>query len=380
MQKLRVLHLGRFHREHGFGGIERHVTELLTALAPDVAADNLVAADSLRGDHFHTGHYEVWRAPSFGMFASTAVSPAMISWARRLHSERKFDLVHLHFPDPLAQLVAQSLPRQIKRVVTWHSDIVRQGRLLKLYRPWMNHFLRHVDAVIAATPAHFLGSTQLCAVPEARRQVIPYGLDFTRLSTNCLLERSREFRSKIPADIPVIFAVGRHVYYKGFDDLLKALSLLPHAHLVLGGNGPLEGDLIRLALQLGLEKRVTFTGRLSDEDLATWYHACDVFCLPSREVAEAFGLVQLEAMACGKPVVCTQLDNGVNFVCQDGVTGLAAEPGNPLSLAKKLQQLLDNPDLRGRLGEAGRQRAETEFSRERMAERTLALYRTLVRS
>lgn len=378
IRRLRVLHLGRFYREHAFGGTERHVAELLNALGPAIDADNLVAADGLRGDSFPVGSYRVHRAPSFGVLASTAIAPAMIAWARRLHAARPYDIVHLHFPDPLAQLVAQCLPRTVRRVVSWHSDIVRQRRLGALYQPWLERFLRDVAMVIAATPAHFSGSRQLDAVPQERRQVIPYGIDYARFVAPETLARAHELRSTVGCASSVIFAVGRHVYYKGFDHLIRALRLLPQAYLVLGGDGPLRAALYDLSRAAGVADRVRFTGRLDEADLAAWYQACDVFCLPSTERAEAFGLVQLEAMACGKPVVCTRLGNGVNAVCLEGVTGLTAEPGDPTSLAACLGRLLADPVLRVRLGEAGRQRAHAEFSAPRMAAETLALYRRLV--
>lgn len=377
-RRLRVLHLGRFYNEQAFGGLERHVAELLRALGPHIEADNLVAADGLRGNSYCAGNYHVHRAPSFGVLASTSIAPAMITWARRLHAAKPYDIVHLHFPDPLAQCVAQCLPRSVRRVVSWHSDIVRQRRLFALYRPWLDRFLHDVDAVVAATPAHFTSSRQLDAVPAERRHVIPYGLDYTRFDTPATLARAAALRSSSGLGFPVIFAVGRHVYYKGFEHLIRALSLLPAARLVLGGQGPLSDALRDLARETGVAERVLFTGRLDEVELAAWYQACDVFCLPSTEPAEAFGLAQLEAMACGKPVVCTQLNNGVNAVCLDEVTGLTAAPGDVTSLAICLGRLLEDPALRERLGAAGRRRAREDFSAATMAAGMLALYQRLV--
>jgi rhamnosyl/mannosyltransferase len=375
---LRILHLGRFYQENAFGGTERHVAELLKALGTRIEADNLVAAASRHGDSFRVGDYQVHRAPSFGVIASTAVAPAMIAWARRLHAANPYDIVHLHFPDPLAQLVAQALPRSVRRVVSWHSDIVRQRLLLRLYRPWVDYFLRDVDAVIAATPAHYTSSRQLDAVPTERRHVIPYGLDYSRFDTPATLQRAHELRAGTGGRFPLIFAVGRHVYYKGFEYLINALKLLPSAQLVLGGSGPLTGHLHQVADAAGVADRVRFTGRLDDTELAAWYQACDIFCLPSIEPSEAFGLVQLEAMACGKPVVCSQLHNGVNAVCLDGITGLAAIPADPESLAGCLDRISTDEALRIRLGEAARRRARESFSAATMADQTLALYQQLL--
>lgn len=373
---LRVLHFGRFHDPRNFGGIVRHVQTLLAGLAPHLDADNLVAADSLSGEHFTCDGYRVHRAPSFGVRAGIALAPTLPLWARRLERAHAYDIVHLHFPDPLSHWAVQRLPRRIKRVITWHSDIVRQRRLLTLYRPWLRRFLADADAVIVATPHHFTSSTQLDSVSAEHRHVIPYGLDYRFLDEPVIQILARDFRSSVPGG-PLVFAMGRHVYYKGFDILIRALQSLPGVTLALGGHGPLTATLQDLATASGVADRVRFLGRLSETDLAAWYHACDVFCLPSTAVSEAFGLVQLEAMACGKPVVCSRLNNGVNYVNPEGVTGLAATPGDPGDLARTLKTLIDNTDLRHALGEQARLRARLEYSQNTMVTRTLDLYHRL---
>jgi rhamnosyl/mannosyltransferase len=119
-------------------------------------------------------------------------------------------------------------------------------------------------------------------------------------------------------------------------------------------------------------------GRIADKDLPAWYHACDAFCLPSVEPAEAFGIVQVEAMACGKPVVCCQLDNGVNWVNLDGETGFAVAPADPAALAGALARLQQDATLRARLGQAGHRRALAYFTSAAMAKSTLAVYREVL--
>ena len=378
-RRLRVLHLGRFHDTYAVsGGIGRHVSELLTALAGRIDVDNLVAAPGWRGDTLRCGGYRVFRVPCLGVIASTAIAPGMIRVAQRLHAARPYDIVHLHFPDPMGQLVAEALPREVRRVVTWHSDIVRQRRLLRLYRPWLERFLRDVDCVIASSVNLFQTSQQLAGVPPERRVVIPFGIDYARFAAPAVLQRAEELRKTIDRRQVVVFAIGRHVYYKGFDHLIRAIASLPQAYLVLGGSGPLTTELKRLAQSSGITHRVRFTGPLGEHELAAWFHACDIFCLPSSSQAETFGLVQLEAMGCGKPVVCTRLGTGVNEVCVEGVTGLTAEPGDATSLADCIGRLIADGELRRRLGSAGRQRAHEMFSAQRMAEQTLAIYRRII--
>jgi rhamnosyl/mannosyltransferase len=151
------------------------------------------------------------------------------------------------------------------------------------------------------------------------------------------------------------------------------------ALLILGGTGPLSATLHKLVAAEGLENRVVFAGRIPDEELPAYYHAAEVYCLPSVEPSEAFGLVQVEAMACGKPVVCCELGNGVSYVNQHEVTGLVVPPRDPPALASAINRLLDNGALRQKMGETGRARAKDEFTLERMWRETLAVYRQVTR-
>ena len=175
----------------------------------------------------------------------------------------------------------------------------------------------------------------------------------------------------------VAFALGRHVEYKGFDVLLDALQHT-QAYLVLGGDGPMTTALQAQAQQLGLSGRVWFTGRLRDEDMAACYHACDVFCLPSVSQNEAFGLVQLEAMACGKPVICTQLNNGVNAVNPHEVTGLTVPVRDAQALGRAIETLRLNEPLRQRLGLQAYRHARGTYSMEAMSNQHVRLYQDLL--
>ncbi len=149
------------------------------------------------------------------------------------------------------------------------------------------------------------------------------------------------------------------------------------ATALIAGEGQLSGALAAEAARLGVADRVVLLGRVNDADLKACYHACDVFALPSVERSEAFGIVQLEAMACGKPVVNTWIDSAVPHVSLDGVTGLTVPPGDPTALAAALNALLDGPARRAAMGAAGRQRVREEFSAELMARRTLEVYREI---
>ena len=372
---MKVLHLGKFDGD--VGGIERYVRALLSGLPGDIEAINLVANDVPRTDQHRNYRYLTVRAASHGIVASVALAPSMPLIARRLHREHQFDIIHLHFPDPLGQFTAMTLPRSVKRVISWHSDIIKQRSALALYRPFLDAFVRDVDAIIGATPQHFSSSQQMApGKPGQLREVIPYGFDAGAFGWNDAARQRRAALDAQPRTRPVIFTVGRHVYYKGFDVLIRALSSVD-ADLWIGGRGPLTESLRQQARDTGVAERVRIVGFIPDEELVAYYEACDIFCMPSTERAEQFGLVQLEAMHCGRPVVATRLGTGVEYVTLHEVTGLLVEPGNVDALSRALHRLLDDAGLRARLGAAGRQRVAEAFSVQQMVDKTVAIYRQL---
>jgi rhamnosyl/mannosyltransferase len=368
---IRVLTFGRYADEN-FGGLERYVFELTNALRGKVVFANIVAR---RGSDPDTsmGSETVYARP-VAHLSGTPVCPSMPLHALRLHRAKPFHIVHLQFPaDPMAHLAAAALPGPVRRVITWHSDIVRQRMLLRFYEPFLSSLLRSADAVILPTPAHFTSSEQLprWAKPE-RMHVVPFGLGYERFTSRPALadELRRRHGNRF-----LVFALGRHVYYKGFEYLIEAIARVPDTVLILGGKGPLTDPLMALARTLGVADRVEFAGRIPDADLPAYYHACDVFCLSSISRAEAFGLVQLEAMACAKPIVGCELRNGTTWVNRHKFSGLVVPPADVDALATALVQLKDDSQLRARLGAQGRERALSEFSIEAMARATLEVYR-----
>jgi rhamnosyl/mannosyltransferase len=373
---VKVLHLGKFDGD--VGGIERYLRALLGGFPADVVPINLVANDTARSDEHRNYRYLTVRAASYGIVASVAVAPSMPGTARRLHREHRFDIVHLHFPDPLGQLTAMSLPRSVKRVVSWHSDIIKQRAALALYRPFLDSFVRDADAIIGASPQHFSSSRQMAVgKPGQIREVIPYGFDPAALAWTEAARTRRAALDNGGRGRSIVFAVGRHVYYKGFEVLIRAMREID-AELWLGGRGPMTDVLKRTAHAAGVADRVRFLGFIPDSELVAFYDACDVFCLPSVERAEQFGLVQLEAMHCAKPVVSTRLGTGVEFVNEDGLTGLLVAPNDAGALAAAINRLLSDPRLRARMGEAGRARVAQEFSVRQMIDSTLDVYRRVL--
>ena len=343
-------------------------------MPPEVEVFNLVANDHLTTDSHERNGYGTVRVASFGSLASVALAPSMPAVARRLHQQHQFDVVHLHFPDPLGHLTAMTLPGRVRRVISWHSDIVKQKWALAPYWPFLEAFVRDADALIGATPQHFSTSLQIPPGKQLQvREVIPYGFDPAALAPSDESQRKRDQILGEHRGRPVIFAVGRHVYYKGFDVLIRAMQGID-ADLLIGGRGPLTASLKRLADDLGISHKVKFVGFIPDPLLVAYYEACDVFCMPSVERAEQFGLVQLEAMHCSKPVVTTRLGTGVEYVTLDGETGLLVPPKDSEALARALNVLLADNALRTRMGTAGRRRVQEVFSVAQMVSKTVDVY------
>jgi glycosyltransferase involved in cell wall biosynthesis len=368
---LRVLCFGRFF-DHIPGGMQTHVEHLFRALKDDIDFVHLVPSRDRHSSESLVQGFPLYRTASWNVDGSLALSPQLISTAYRLHRKHAFDLLHLHFPDPMSHIASMVLPSRIPRVISWHADIIRQKSLLKLYQPLQHRAVQQAKAVIVSTPAHISSSSEL-SLPEHRDRlhVIPYGFDLQAYTA--VHKLTIAVQQSHPGKI--IFALGRHVHYKGFDVLIKAMDTLPEdTQLLIGGTGPLTGDWQQLAMLSQASKRIHFIGMIDDAALPAYYQACDIFCLPAVNQAEAFGIVQVEAMACGKPVVSTKLNNGVDFVNQDGVSGLTAIPGDVASLAQALNTLLIDDALRIRLGQQALQRALQEFSLASLREKTLKVY------
>ncbi|HZG42231.1 MAG TPA: glycosyltransferase, partial [Longimicrobium sp.] len=295
--------------------------------------------------------------------SSATVNPGMAAAIR----ESGADVVHLHHPNPTGVLSYLASGSRAPLVVTYHSDIVRQRVLKTLFAPVQHHFLRRAHAIVASSP-DYAASSPVLRRHAGRVRVIPFGIrpDEAGTPDAAAVAALRERHGP-----RVVLAVGRLVYYKGFDYLVRSMDSVD-GHLVIVGDGPMREELERLAVEHGVAGRVTLAGRV--ESVASHYAAADVFALPATARSEAFGLVQLEAMAAGLPVVNTQIPSGVPFVSRDGQTGLTVPPRDPAALAAAITRLLDDAALRARLGRAARERVAAEFGAERMARDTLALY------
>jgi rhamnosyl/mannosyltransferase len=363
-RNLRILHVGKFYSPYA-GGIETYLEELCTQLNRFAEVKVIVANTDRRSVTEQIAGVPVRRMGTVANFANTPLAPGMALAIRRSPAE----IVHIHWPNPAAVLAYLASGHTGKLVMTYHSDVIKQKVGASAFNPVLNLVMSRCAAIIATSPNYVETSPVLRRFRD-RCHVIPYGIAPERLAApapDVTHELKRKYGPRM------VLAVGRLVYYKGFEHLIRAMRLVDGSAVIVG-DGPLRQKLESLAQDCRVADRVAFTGELQGRDLASFFHAAELFVLPSIARSEAFGIVQLEAMACGKPVINTRLDSGVPFVSLDGVTGLSIPPAEPEPLAEAINKLLDDSDVRSRYGEAGRRRVAQEFTLGTMVQRTCELY------
>jgi len=355
------------------GGIENHIRLLCSRLRamPDIEPYILVTAQDGRGERTELDGVPVYKAPRLATVASTPLSLSLGGTLRGLRP----DVVHLHFPYPVGEISYLVATPRVPMVLTYHSDIVRQKRLLTVYRPFLERVLARADAILATSPDYMASSEWLRRYP-ARCRVVPLGIDVGAVGE--AVERSKGAAADLRARYggqPLLLFVGRFRYYKGLSYLLDALPQVPRGHLILVGAGPEEQALRRQVGELGLGERVTFAGSVSDAELPAYLAAADLYVLPACLRSEAFGLGLVEAQAAGLPAVTTELGTGTSYVNAKGETGLVTPPMDPPALAQAITTLLENEDQRQAMGQAARRRAARLFDIGRVASDVANVYR-----
>lgn len=383
-KKIRVIQINKLYYPVT-GGIEQVVRQLAEGLKEKTEMKVLVCRDKGKavGEYIHG--VPVYRSASLGMFGNLPIPLGLTRNLRKL--SKTCDILQFHMPFPFGDLAGLFSGFHGKIVVWWHSDIVRQKKLMQCYRPVMECFLQRADRIIVATQGHIDGSEYLQPFRE-KCVVIPFGVD-PELEIRADLYwnqvgRQKNQRAVIEKKEGLRFLfIGRLVYYKGCDILLEAFAGLQQSgnckhHLVIAGSGPLEGELKKSAKKFHITEHVCFTGALTQEELYQELESCDVLVLPSVARSEAFGLVQLEAMVFGKPVINTWLPSGVPYVSLNQQTGLTVAPGNQKELEEAMRLLWDKPELRCQMGIRARERVKQEFQIKKMIERVELLYQELL--
>lgn len=381
---MNVLQLGKFYPIRG--GVEKVMWDITRGLAQRGLPCDMLCA-MLRGDEIDAPHRSmatreadgtrvlsfsprnrVFCVPALAKKAGTMLSPAMIRWLRRHAAE--YDLIHIHHPDPMAALALWLSGYRGRVVLHWHSDIVSQKFFLFFYRPLQSWLIRRAECIVGTTPVYLQASKTLARVQDKCR-CIPIGIE----PVECISQRNNAFRMQYP-NKKIIFALGRLVPYKGFDCLVRAAAYLDEDYLVLiGGSGPLREPLEQQIRRMCLEGKVKLLGYVSDASLPVLYNACDVFVMSSQLKTEAFGIVQIEAMSCGKPVVATTIPgSGVSWVNEHGVSGLNVAPQDAEAMAAAIVQICADEANYRHYAAGAKARFEACFTFSGMIDKIVVLY------
>ena len=377
---MKILELGKFYPIRG--GVEKVMWDLARGIsARGIDCDMLCAmlpgdrfdeADSARGTVdgsmrtiTFNEHGHCYCVKALKKVAATMISPAMVGWLRKHKAE--YDVIHVHHPDPMACLALWLSGYRGKVVLHWHSDILKQKGLLTLYRPLQSWLIRRADLIVGTTPVYVAQSHALAGVQD-KVTYLPIGIeDNIRSASGTESEEAGQHRV-------TVFSLGRLVEYKGFEYLIDAAQYLPDNYRVLiGGKGPLMEQLQQRIDSLGVN--VKLLGFLSDGQVYDLYNTSDLFVLSSVMKTEAFGIVQIEAMSCGKPVVATHIPgSGTDWVNADGESGLNVPCRDPRALADAIVKICGDSDVYARFSAGARSRYEKLYTYQGMIDGAVAFY------
>lgn len=374
-QRPRIVHVYKDFWPPVVGGIERSINWMVGGLRQEFDFTILVnSRDRMTREREWEG-VRIIEVGEWGRFQSAPLSPGFPGWLGRLQA----DVWHFHLPNPTGDF-SYLLKRPAGKVVaTYHSDVIRQRWALAVYGPCLRAFLKRCEVIMPTSPRQIEGSPFLREFREKCRPV-PLGMPLAPFERTVeTAGRVRQIKRHYKG-FPLIVFVGKLRYYKGLQFMVSAMRGLPKTHFLIVGEGPEREKLGNLVEEFKLSESVHFLGEISDEEVVAHLQAADVFVLPSHLPGEAFGLSQVEAMACGVTVVCCDLDTGVPYVNQDGVTGRVVAPANPEALAEAVSELLADASKRMRMGEAAFRRAHEEFSQEAMCRQVGQIYRDVLKS
>ena len=369
---MRVLHFYRTSFPDTMGGVEQVINQIARgANELGVKSDVLSLTPDRMARTMQIDGYLAHRARLDFQIASTGFS-ASVFW-RFSQLAKKADVVHYHFPWPFMDVVHFATGAKKPTVVTYHSDIIRQNHLLKLYRPLKHRFLASMDRIVATSP-NYLATSDVLEKFSDKVVVIPIGLDKATYPAPTP-DRLESWRARVGAKFFLFVGVIR--YYKGLHILLEAAQGTDYP-IVIVGAGPIEQELKVKATQLGL-RNIHFLGPLSDEDKVALLELCYGVVFPSHLRSEAFGISLLEGAMYGKPMISCEIGTGTSFINIADETGLVVPPSDPLALRQAMRYLWEHPVDALEMGRRAEQRYWAHFTAAQMVRSYVDLYHNLVR-
>lgn len=371
-KKVRILQLGKFHPIKG--GVEKVMYAFMLGLSSrGIACDMLCASDDDEVGVVQVNkRAKLIKVKTVAKVAATMLSPDMVATLRRIC--RRYDIIHIHLPDPMAVLALMLSGYKGKVVIHWHSDILKQKLLLQLFKPLQAWVIRRADLILGTTPVYVEQSPALRGV-QHKIDYLPIGVRERAPEPEMVAMVRNQYPGK-----KIIYSMGRLVEYKGYEYLIEAASLLPNDYIVLiGGSGPLKGHLQDMVQKYRLQNRVFILGFIPREVESAYYGACDVFCLSSTIKTEAYAIVQVEAMSCGRPIIATNIPgSGVPWVNAHGVSGLNVEPCSSKEIAIAAQMICEDGHLYERFSMGALYRYHKLFTQEAMINGLIAHYDKLL--
>ncbi|MFW5394113.1 glycosyltransferase family 4 protein [Yersinia sp. 2544 StPb PI] len=366
-----MLHFYKTYYPDTFGGIEQFIFQLCKGGASH-GVDSTVLSLSPRGVSdisFWHGHRVVTGKSTFEI-ASTPFSINSFGLFRKLVNE--CDIVHYHFPYPFMDMMHLINRVKKKTIVTYHSDIIKQKKMLKLYQPLMTVFFNNIDHIVATSP-NYMESSSILRKYREKTSIIPLGISPSSYPQVSILFLNK-WRNIITGRFYLF--IGALRYYKGLDTLLEAAIGTAYPIVILGA-GPSEDSLKHKADTLGLSN-VIFLGALSDEDKVALLYLCYAIVFPSNFRSEAFGISLLEGAMFSKPLITAEIGTGTTYVNIHLETGLVVTPSDPNSLRISMDYLWEHPDEAEKFGIAAKKRFDQLFTAEKMISKYIELYNRLL--
>ena len=371
---MKILQLGKFYPIRG--GVEKVMYDLASGLSErGITCDILFASANGETEPIVLNEYcRIMRCRSWWKIKATMISPAMIQRLRKICCD--YDIIHVHHPDPMACLALFLSGYKGKVVLHWHSDILKQKYLLKVYKPLQRWLIRRADVIMGTTPVYLQESPYLDKV-QNKTFCLPIGIDELKANEQEAAKIKARYENR-----KIIYSMGRLVGYKGYRYLVEAARYLSDDYVVLiGGDGPLHDEIQAQIDHYGLSEKVEILGYIPKEKLSAYYAACTLFCLSSIERTEAFGIVQIEAMSCAKPIVATRIDgSGVSWVNLNGFSGINVEPRNGKDIALAIGAICQFSETYAGFCLRSRQRYEELFTKDKMITKCLEKYENLYRT
>ena len=364
---MKVLQLGKFYPIRG--GVEKVMWDLTCGLSARGIDCDMLCAELEKEEIIHLNeHGRVICVKAWMKKAATMIAPKMISWLKKHKDE--YDLIHVHHPDPMACLALRLSGYKGRVILHWHSDILKQKMLLRFYAPLQRWLIRRADRIVGTTPVYLKESPYLQDAQD-KTVAVPIGIKPVTFDQKLAAHWKERYPGK-----KLVVSIGRLVPYKGYGYLIAAAQHLgPEYQILIVGDGPLRESLEEEIRIHGVGDKAKLLGYVEDEEMHALLGACDVFVLSSVMKTEAFGIVQIEAMSLGKPVIATKVpESGVSWVNADGESGLSVPIKDPKALAEAIQRICSNAELHSKFSEGAAARFRNLFTIDRMIEETIKIY------